>query len=178
MTLDFNPKYTSISTRAKSLESHFDPVRNDYVFRLFRRGFPDNPLFLTFAYSILGFGGAIFLAYLQGTALPQENEFVELFEDYTNIINLGIVLPIAIWLAHNLYTSVGVGFPQVVNDGIVLFEDTASRTHFLAELDKRVNRKWFPLVAFGIAVAFNISFVLNKDNAWNDIYGGAAVSFP
>ena len=61
---------------------------------------------------------------------------------------------------------------QIVDDRIVVFETTEHGHEFLRSLDRSLNRPWLSWLALGVAITFNLVFLLRKQNAWNDMNGG------
>ena len=94
-----------------SRNTDLDPARSDYIFRFFRHFLRGNPLLIILVYSLFFSGGTVLLAYWHGSLLPVEGPFVAVLEDYANIINCMIVLPVAVWLTVRFYDRGRVWLP-------------------------------------------------------------------
>lgn len=155
------------------MDREFTPTRSDYVVRLFSHLAQDNPLLLIVTYTGLAWGGTILFAYLHGSAVPTDNNYLELFEDFPNLINFAIIVPVGVFLVLHFYRKVELGFRQIVADGIILFDsESAAASRFLQDLDSAVNRRWFFWLSLGVALAFNATYLFRKEDAWNDLGGG------
>ncbi len=150
----------------------FDPTRSDPLIHSLLRAFPNNPVVLALAYSAVSFGGTVVLALLWGHAVPSANTYVELFEDHGNIINFGIILPIAIVLVASFYGKVESGFLQIIADGVVNFGSESIRDQYLSAFDRAINHKALFWLAGSLALVFNAVFIWGKEAAWNDLFGG------
>ncbi len=152
-----------------------EPGRSDPVFRIATRLAGTNVPLMVVAYAIISCGGTVALALLGGSAVAiPDNGTVELFEDYANLINFGVVLPLGVGLVASLYDRLRTGFEQLVRDAVIVFQSPEEGQIFLADIDVALNKAWFTWVALALSVIVNaVNFASLKDT-WSAPSSGAA----
>jgi len=156
----------------------FDPAVGDYILRGAVKVFGHRPMLIAFAYLVVSLGGIVLLSFMQNVALPSENGVVELFEDYGNLINFGIIVPMGILLVFNFYRQLKIGFAQIIEDGVLSFPDEVSKEVFFEDIQRRLNKKWFFFLALLLAAGLNVWIALNLSGYWNSLeYGLPGIWF-
>ena len=119
-------------------------------------------------------GGTVALAFLNGVARANpETEFTELFEDWSNLVNFGVVVPIAGILILHLYEQTSQGFRQILRSGVVQLGESTTPGEYLKRVDRSINAPWIFWVSASLSVAGNIAISLNLGrDYWNGWGGG------
>ena len=144
--------------------------KNDFISQCLYRLFKKNILVITVCYWIISFGGIMLLGFITGQ-LGNTQYSPVMKRDYSNLINMGLVAPVGIFILLMLYKKLNRLFIVLKQRHILKESDET-----LLELKNKIQRiyqcKAVTVFSLAVSVSINIYIAFNKSNEWNGAFGG------
>lgn len=146
-----------------------DSGKNDFIYRFLSRIFRGKIGLITLGFFIYSFGGTVLIGIATGTFTNTCFSPV-MCDDYTNLINVGFLTPVGVYLLFSLYSKIDHLLVKLIERKII------RKTDGLMEIKDWCQR----LLESKAAVYFcifqtlwmNAYIMYLKADAWNGMYGG------
>ena len=150
--------------------------KNDFFFFLLKkllRSKHPKPINVSLLYFMVSFVGTLVFGLITGH-FTDDSFGIMMKDDYINLVNIGLIAPIAIGLFTNLYNKIDDIFYSLRRNNVFVVTSDSEKDikKIIAKTQKAYENKFVVFISLILSIITNVFLMLLLKGAWNGIYGG------